>query len=123
MKTLIHIYLRDRHLKKFQKTGILPSHLEHIQTNVIESVTEDGLTVNIKDALRDISENQFTQPLIIRNDIHLFFVKSKKLVDSTDYLKKKKLIEMEIFNESSSKVSTEWIEREMRNHHTKKFLN
>ena len=110
-----------RHLTRFQRTGVLPPKLEHIQTNVIENVTEDGLTNQIKNALRNIEEQKFSTPILIGEDLHLFYVKKKALADSSEYLRQKKFVERELFEESSRKITNEWLEREMAQHYSKKY--
>jgi peptidyl-prolyl cis-trans isomerase SurA len=109
-------------LSNFQITGNLPSNLQDMQTSLITDVTEDGLMPKIKKALSKTNEGAFSKPVILNNDLHIFFVKKKDLVESEEFQRAKKQIEIELRQKKISSVIKSWYDRERAKHFIKIHL-
>ncbi|MDD0854709.1 SurA N-terminal domain-containing protein [Halobacteriovorax sp. GB3] len=109
-------------LKKYQTTGILPDQYSDLGTNVLGDITEDGLTSELNKLLKKSQEGQFTSPILLYGDYHVFFVKKKDLVESEDYRKQKNRLKGQIFTQKSLKVTDNWYKREMTKHYVKYFF-
>lgn len=112
----------DNILANFQITGNLPSNLQDIQTSLISDVTEDGLLPSIKKALSSTNEGAFTKPVTLNGDLHIFFVKKKDLVESEQYQRAKKQIELELKEKKIKSVIQSWYQREKSKHFIKIHL-
>ncbi|MCK5537444.1 MAG: peptidylprolyl isomerase [Bacteroidales bacterium] len=106
-------------LANFQITGNLPSKLQDIETNVISDVTEDGLLPLIKKALKKTNEGSFTNPVLLNDEFHVFFIKKKDLVASEKFLQVKKQIEAELKEIKIKSVVNSWFDREQTKHFVK----
>jgi len=109
-------------LKKYHATGELPEAYSELQTNLIDDISEGGLTRKIKKALKQTDEGEFSNPVKINNDYHVFFVKKKDLVESDLYIQNKKSIHTKLFNKSLKNVTKLWYAREASNHYIKYFF-
>ncbi len=106
-------------LANFQLTGNLPAELQDMQTNVIADVTEDGLIPSIKQQLKRTNEGEFTRPIILNGDYHIFFVKKKDLVESEEFLQIKKQLAAELKEKKIKNVIKSWFQREKAKHFIK----
>ena len=106
-------------LIKFQKDGVLPNYLKNLETNVLSDVKEEGLSNDIKKSLRGKLVGQFSEPVEIGDQVHLFFVKKKSIVKSEKFSNNKKGLEQEIFLSKSDNVIKKWLEQEKANYHIK----
>jgi len=109
-------------LTKYQTTGELPLGFSKLQTNLIDNVTEGGLTNEIKSTLKTTDEGEFSNPTKIGDDYHVFFVKKKDLVESDLYIQNKKSIHAKLYEKAVNKVSKLWYAREATNHYVKYFF-
>ena len=88
-------------LIKIKKGQPIPSHLENLQTNNLGNTTEDDLTNELKNILKKTQENMFSKPILLYDSYHVFFIKKKDLVESSDYLQAKRRIEsMSLFTKN-----------------------
>lgn len=109
-------------LKNYQTNGDLPKRYSELQTNIIENITEGGLTKKLKKILKKTDEGDFSAPATINNDYHVFFVKRKDLVESDIYIQNKKKIHGMLFEKSLKRVTKLWYARESSNHYIKYFF-
>lgn len=109
-------------LINFQKDGSLPEHLKTIETNVLNDIKEDGLSNEIKNALKGKNVNDFSEPILIGNQYHLFFIKKKKIVESEKFANAKMQLEQELFIQKSKEVITKWIKQEKEKYFIKTYL-
>lgn len=110
-------------LTSFQQTGILPKEFSNVSTNVIGEIREDGLANSLKNVLKNTPEGKFSEPALIGDQYHVFFVKSKDLVESEDFLVKKNQIRAELFQQSMDTISKAWFKSESDKHYIKYFLD
>lgn len=109
-------------LIKFQKDGLLPQHLKNLETNVLNDVKEDGLSLDIKSSLVGKSVEEFSTPVTIGDNLHLFFIKKKSIVESEQYTNSKMQIEQKIFLEKSENVINKWLDQEKTKFYIKTYL-
>lgn len=109
-------------LTSFQQTGILPKEFSDVSTNVIGEIREDGLTNDLKKVLKDTPEGKFSEPISIGGQYHVFFIKSKDLVESEDFLVRKNQIRAELFQTSMETIAKSWFKSEADKHYIKYFL-
>ena len=109
-------------LIKFQKDGLLPQHLKNLETNVLNDVKEDGLSLDIKSSLVGKSVEEFSTPVAIGDNLHLFFIKKKSIVESEQYTNSKMQIEQKIFLEKSENVINKWLDQEKTKFYIKTYL-
>ncbi|MBF0297652.1 MAG: SurA N-terminal domain-containing protein [Oligoflexia bacterium] len=103
-------------VKKFQETGILPEEYKDIVLTDMGNMTEEGLTREMSDVLKKTDEGTVSEAILINNQYHVFFVKTKNLVESDLYLKSKDKIERELFEQEASKILSSLFEREKTKH-------
>lgn len=111
-----------RMLQKFQDNGILPQAYSTLQTNELGNITEEGLTSNLKNLLKNTDEGSFSQPINLGGDIHVFFVKKKDLVASSQFQRDRNRIREELYTRAAVKVTDLWYKREKNKHYIKFFF-
>lgn len=110
-------------LISFQQNGVLPEYLANLQTNPFGQISEDGLTKQIRKSLENVNENEFTQPIRIGGDYHIFFVKEKKLKESADFLRQKDRIQNVLAGKQVINISQNWFNSEKNKYYIKYFFN
>ena len=105
----------NQDLTRFKKNGILPQYLKDIKTNVIKEVNEENLSKEIKEKVRVTKKNKFTQPISISGSTHLFFIKTKKLIESSKFRNQKPVMTQMIFEKKSIGVIESWVEQNKKN--------
>jgi peptidyl-prolyl cis-trans isomerase SurA len=108
-------------LKKFQTSGNLPSNFSDVDTNSLGDITEDGLTKKLKKLLKETDQGSFSDPILIGNDYHIFFVKNKDLVESEIFLKEKEKIRGLLMAQSAKAIADSWFNQASSKHYVKYF--
>ena len=109
-------------LKTFQKTGNLPEKFSKVQVKDLGEIKEDGLNASLRKTVKNLNESEFSTPLLIADEYHVFFVKKKNLTESDDFLTAKNTLKTELFLKKLDNVQSLWFEREISKHHVKYFL-
>ena len=109
-------------IKKFQTTGILPEEFSKIETNVLENITEDGLTKKLKRVLKKTAKGNATPPILLRNKYHVFWVKKKDIVESEFYKRSKERIRQRLIKKAAIKIESDWFHRNKEKHYIKYYL-
>lgn len=109
-------------LKKFQQTGVLPENYKEVSTNVIEDISEDGLASKLKRVLKKTDEGSFSKYVLLGGSYHVFFVKSKDLAESSEFLEARQSIQNELFNKSITSISKNWYDSESTKYFIKIYL-
>lgn len=113
--------LLKKSLISMQKGDSVDARFANIDTNVIEDLAEDGITEQLKVLLKKTPQDEFSDPVLIGKDYHVFFVKEKNLVESSSFLESKDKIHMQLFQRTMVKVTKVWYEREKLKHYVKVF--
>ena len=106
----------------FQQNGVLPKAYSSVSTNDLGSLGEESLIPQIKNALTKTNESEFSEPILLGSDYHIFYVKKKDLVESQDYLEKKNEIHAELFTRSITSIAASWFKTEVGKHYVKYFF-
>ncbi len=109
-------------LEDYQISTRLPPELSGTDIAPIENVKEEVLSPDFQKALKPVAEGSFSAGVKQKEFIHFFYVKSKDLEESQQFLKFKDQIQMELFNSKSKLVTHSWFEREYQNYYIKRFL-
>ncbi len=109
-------------LKKFQNEGELPSEYRGTDNTEIGDITEEGLSKEVKDLLKNTDEGSFSKPTLIGPSYHVFFVKKKDLVESEIFQRSKDQIRERIFLRLAKDMIDVWHQREENKHYVKYFL-
>jgi len=108
-------------LVRYQADGHLPEKMKTLDTSDLGEVSEEGLAGNLRDLLKKTDEGAFTEPLLMNDRYHVFFLKKKDLVESERYLKEKDQIKDQLFEELSVKMIDVWTQREKNKHYIRTF--
>jgi peptidyl-prolyl cis-trans isomerase SurA len=107
---------------KNQKTGAaLPAGFTTLTTNNLGNVTEDTLSAELNNLLKNTNEGEFTNAILIGDFYHVFYVQKKDLVESEIFNQAKDRIRMEIYIKKSQDIIKLWMEREASKHFIKYF--
>ncbi len=106
-------------LVEFQQNGVLPEAYSSISTNELGDLSEDSLIAPIKNSLTKANEGEFSEPVLLGGDYHVFYIKKKDLVESADFIEKKNEIYSELFQKSIDSISESWFKSEMEKHYIK----
>ena len=109
-------------VKKFQTTGVLPEEFSEMQTNILGNITEEGLTKNLKQALKKTPEGDATAPILIGNNYHVFWVKKKDIIESEFYRRSKERIRRNLMEKAAAKIEVDWFNRNQDKHYVKYYL-
>jgi peptidyl-prolyl cis-trans isomerase SurA len=104
-------------LSNYQKTGNIPSIYKDIQTNNLGTITGEDVPSELNKLLHQTSEGSFSKPYVKGGVVHIFYVKSKDLTESSDFLNKKELIYNQIFAEKSKSIFKSWFLKESTNYY------
>jgi peptidyl-prolyl cis-trans isomerase SurA len=106
-------------LKLYNQNGNLPAELSSLETDVIDEISEEDLSGEVKSILKSTDEGEVSSPVLIGSNYHLYFVKKKDIAQSTMFMEAKDKIYQEMFEEKAKDIKKVWFEREMNNHFVK----
>jgi peptidyl-prolyl cis-trans isomerase SurA len=112
----------QRVIKDYQLTGKLPEEYRSLESNNLDSISEENLSKDLVSALKVASEGNFSRPISLSGYLHIFYVQKKDLVESNDFLGAKDQIQNEIFMEKGKSVTKNWFDREFSNYYIKNLL-
>ena len=104
-------------LQKYRKTGTLPQIYSALSTDELGKISGEDVPPKLRNILKNTDENSFSEVFIDDGILHVFYVDSKEIADSQDFLIKKREIYNSIFLERSQKLSESWFSREALNYY------
>ena len=104
-------------LKKFQNSGILPDPIRDISVDQLGELEEDGLAKPIANVVAHTAVGEFSAPVVINDQIYVFFVKYKKEVETANYRASQEQIRQHLFEERALSVARIWLDRERTKHY------
>ena len=104
-------------LEKYIENGNLPEIYSEIEMDSLGKLAGEDVPKNIRNVLRNTNEKKFSKPILIDNRYHSFYLISKKIIDSKDFLRAKEAIYNRLFMERSMKLSKNWFSREALNYY------
>ena len=111
-----------RSLERSQTSGIMPAKFANVQTNKLGFISEDGLEDGLRALLKSTDEGSFSEPYVIGNRYHIFYVNKKDLVESEMFQREKDRIKAKLFEQAAQKVIDLWFESEKSKFYIKYFL-
>lgn len=108
-------------LIRYQADGHLPEKMRNLDTSDLGDMTEEGLAANVREQLKKTDEGAFTDPVLMNDRYHVFFLKKKDLVESERYSKEKDRIKDQLFEETAKKMLDVWTQREKNKHYVRTF--
>lgn len=104
-------------LEEYQKTGNIPEIYKNIETSNLGNMSDDDLPKELSAVLKVTNEGAFSKPYIKNKLVHVFYLKSKDLTESQDFLNKKDLIFNKIYSKRSKAITTSWFNKEFLNYY------
>ena len=104
-------------LQKYRKTGTLPQIYSDLSTDDLGKISGEDVPAKLRAVLKNTEEGSFSEVFVDDGILHVFFVESKEIADSQDFLIKKRQIYNDIFLERSQKLSESWFSREQLNYY------
>ncbi|MCO4753324.1 MAG: hypothetical protein KC478_02525 [Bacteriovoracaceae bacterium] len=106
-----------RVLEEYQKTGNLPAKFKNIETNDLGKLSGEDLPKELGKILKATDEGSFTAPYVKDDVVHVFYVKTKDLTESQEFLKMKNQIYDQLFLTRSKSIVKNWFAREETNYY------
>lgn len=104
-------------LEKYRKTGTIPQIYSSLSTDELGKISGEDVPKNLREILKNTDESSFSEVFIDDGILHVFFIESREIADSQDFLRKKRDIYNAIFLERSQKLSESWFSRESLNYY------
>lgn len=98
--------------EEYRNSGNIPQIYSSFATNDLGKVSDEDLPKELSSILRKTDEKSFSKLYIKGGQIHLFYVVSKELAASSDFLEKKNFLYQQIFQERSERITANWLSRE-----------
>lgn len=104
-------------LEEFQQTGNLPSAYRRIRAADLGQITEDGMNDTILQVVRRTHEGEFTDPVILGDAYHVFYIKERDIVESSHFRRQRPHIQQQLYAEAFERISRLWFERQANRHY------
>lgn len=106
-------------LIELQERGRLPERFRNVRTADLGQVTEDGISDVILDSIRNVNEGEFSDPILIGNDYHVFFIKGRDVVESSHYRRARESIYHQLYQNAFNRTAELWYQRQANRHFIK----
>lgn len=104
-------------LEEYQKTGNIPEIYKNLETTNLGDVSDDDLPKDLSKVLRKTNEGSFSLPYLKNNLVHIFYLKTKDLTESQDFLRYKDRIYNAIYMKRSKTITKTWFSKESLNYY------
>lgn len=104
-------------LNVYKTTGNIPEAYSEIDTNDLGELVGDDLPSDLKILLKNTDANTFSNVYIKDNILHSFYIVSKDLTESSDFLRSKNALYSKIFMKRAQSLSNNWFSRESLNYY------
>lgn len=109
-------------VRQYRINGVLPEAYSTLAVNNLDDITEEGLTLELKNLLKTTDEGAMTSSILMNGQHHIFYVVKKDLVESEEFAKNKDKIREELFEVAVKNEALVWFERERNKHYIKLSL-
>ena len=106
-------------VRQYRINSILPDSFSTIATANLDEITEDGISSELKNLLKQTDEGSITQAVTINGQHHVFYIAKKDLVESEAFAKQKEKIHDDLFEIAVKNDAILWFERERNKHYIK----
>lgn len=104
-------------LEEYQKTGNIPQIYKNIETSNLGDVSDDDLPTDLSSLLKKTNEGSFTKAYVKNNLVHIFYLKTKDLTESQDFIRSKNQIYNAIYMKRSKVITKTWFSKESLNYY------
>ncbi len=106
-------------VKQYRINGILPEAYSTLTVTNLEDISEEGVTTELKNLLKETDEGALTTPIVINNQYHVFYLGKKDLVETEAFASQKDKIKDQLFEKAVKSETSVWFERERNKHYIK----
>lgn len=106
-------------VKQYRINGVLPEAFSTLTVSNLDDISEDGITVEFKNLLKETDEGALTTPIVLNNKYHVFYLAKKDLVETEAFAKEKEKIKDSLFEKAVKAETAVWFEREKNKHYIK----
>ena len=106
-------------VKQYRVNGVLPEAYSTLTATNLEDITEDGVTSDLKNLLKETDEGALSSPIFLNGQYHVFYLAKKDLVESETFLAQKEKIKDQLFEKAVKAETAIWFEREKNKHYIK----
>ena len=106
-------------VKQYRVNGVLPEAFSTMTVSNLDDISEEGVTSELRNLLKETDEGALTTPIIINNQYHVFYLAKKDLVETEAFLSQKEKIKDQIFEKMVKSETAIWFERERNKHYIK----
>lgn len=106
-------------VKQYRVNGVLPEAYSTLTVINLEDISEEGVTTELKNLLKETDEGALTTPIVINNQYHVFYLGKKDLVETEAFASQKDKIKDQLFEKAVKSETAVWFERERNKHYIK----
>ncbi len=106
-------------VKQYRINGVLPEAFSTLTVSNLDDISEDGITADFKNLLKETDEGALTTPIILNNKYHVFYLAKKDLVETEAFASQKDKIKDQLFEKAVKSETAVWFERERNKHYIK----
>lgn len=106
-------------VKQYRINGVLPEAFSTLTVSNLDDISEDGITAEFKNLLKETDEGALTTPIVLNNKYHVFYLAKKDLVETEAFAKEKEKIKDSLFEKAVKAETAVWFEREKNKHYIK----
>ena len=105
----------------YQRSGILPIRLASLETNDLGHISEDGMERGLKKLLKSTDENELSNPYLKNGRYHIFHIKKKDIVESEIFQREKSRVQNTLLQNAIKETSATWLRSERDKHYIRYF--
>ncbi|MBC7540084.1 MAG: hypothetical protein H7281_14770 [Bacteriovorax sp.] len=106
-------------VRQFRINSILPEAFSTLTSTNLDEITEEGISTELKNLLKQTDEGAMTTVVNLNNQHHIFYIAKKDLVESEAFAKQKDKIREDLFEVAVKNEAKLWFERERNKHYIK----
>jgi len=106
-------------VKQYRINGNLPEEYSTLTASNLDDITEEGITVELKNLLQKTDEGAMTSSILLNNHHHIFYLAKKDLVETEAFSSQKDKIRDQLFEKAVKNEIAVWFERERNKHYIK----
>lgn len=106
-------------VKQYRINGVLPEAYSTMTVTNLDDISEEGVTADLKNLLKETDEGALTTPIVINSAYHVFYIAKKDLVETEAFAAQKEKIKDQLFEKAVKAETAIWFERERNKHYIK----
>lgn len=106
-------------LRVMQERGTLPDKFRSVSSSDLGRITEDGMSDAIREAVSKADEGEFSRPVLIGADYHVFYIRERDLIESTHFRRARQNIHEQLYLQAFGNISALWYRRQANRHFIK----